>query len=427
MPSKVVYSSASVRLTHKTIENAKGPKLLRHNGDVALVVRVSPKGAKTFLVMPRIPVSGTQRKTRARIVLGRFPEMSLEKAFEKAHAAYREAKAGRNIAKPEQKPIGDRFEGALQNFLAERVNGTRSAKETKRHFDVYVLPYWRDRPMRSLKRRDVKELLREIANKKVGDGLGGAVQADRVLTSVRRFFNWYLTEDDEFTSPVVRGMNLTNTRKRARHRVLTDAEIRAVMVTAPQQGAFGALVKGLLLTAQRRNEVAFLGRSEIGDVVVNGAAHRDVWTIPEARYKTKRTHVVPLSKAAKELIEAQPIVKTERGDSDLVFTLNGDNPVSNISRCKAKFDKAMLKCLGAKEMPNWTLHDLRRTAKTLMQRAGVRPDISERVLGHVIEGVEGTYDRYDYLREKREALEALAGLVDLIVTNNVADAVSLRA
>lgn len=124
---------------------------------------------------------------------------------------------------------------------------------------------------------------------------------------------------------------------------------------------------------------------------------KDVWTIPEARYKTKQTHLVPLSKAAKELIHAQPVIKTEKGDSDLVFTLNGDNPVSNISRCKAKFDQAMLKALDAKEVPNWTLHDLRRTAKTLMQRAGVRPDISERVLGHVIEGVEGTYDWYDYL------------------------------
>ena len=73
--------------------------------------------------------------------------------------------------------------------------------------------------------------------------------------------------------------------------------------------------------------------------------------------------------------------------------------------------------IGAKieQLPNWTLHDLRRTAKTLMARAGVRPDISERVLGHVIAGVEGIYDRHSYADEKRDALEKLAALIDLIL------------
>jgi integrase len=66
-------------------------------------------------------------------------------------------------------------------------------------------------------------------------------------------------------------------------------------------------------------------------------------------------------------------------------------------------------------LPNWTLHDLRRTAKTLMTRAGVRPDISERVLGHVIAGVEGTYDRHSYADEKRDALEKLAAMIERIL------------
>jgi integrase len=66
-------------------------------------------------------------------------------------------------------------------------------------------------------------------------------------------------------------------------------------------------------------------------------------------------------------------------------------------------------------LPNWTLHDLRRTAKTLMVRAGVRPDISERVLGHVISGVEGTYDRHSYADEKRDALEKLAAMIERIL------------
>ena len=67
------------------------------------------------------------------------------------------------------------------------------------------------------------------------------------------------------------------------------------------------------------------------------------------------------------------------------------------------------------QIPHWTLHDLRRTAKTLMVRAGVRPDISERVLGHAIVGVEGTYDRHSYADEKRDALEKLAAMIERIL------------
>lgn len=76
-------------------------------------------------------------------------------------------------------------------------------------------------------------------------------------------------------------------------------------------------------------------------------------------------------------------------------------------------------------LPNWTLHDLRRTAKTLMARAGIRPDISERVLGHVIRGVEGTYDRYSYADEKREALEKLAAIIERIVNGPLSNVETL--
>jgi integrase len=88
----------------------------------------------------------------------------------------------------------------------------------------------------------------------------------------------------------------------------------------------------------------------------------------------------------------------------------------------------MRKAAGKKvePLPHWTLHDLRRTARTLMARAGVRPDISERVLGHVIAGVEGVYDRHSYEAEKRDALEKLAALVKRIVNPPPANVLPLR-
>ena len=104
----------------------------------------------------------------------------------------------------------------------------------------------------------------------------------------------------------------------------------------------------------------------------------------------------------------------------MIFPSRAKTPYSGFAKSKAKLDKAVLAAMKAhakagtkvEPLPNWTLHDLRRTAKTLMVRAGVRPDISERVLGHVIAGVEGTYDRHSYADEKRDALEKLATIVN---------------
>jgi len=125
-----------------------------------------------------------------------------------------------------------------------------------------------------------------------------------------------------------------------------------------------------------------------------------------------------LSKTALALIAAQP----KHDDCDYVFPSRAKTPYSGFGKSKAKLDKTVFVAMkkqakkGAKvePIPNWTLHDLRRTAKTLMARAGVRPDISERVLGHVIAGVEGTYDRHSYADEKRDALEKLATMVERI-------------
>jgi integrase len=201
-------------------------------------------------------------------------------------------------------------------------------------------------------------------------------------------------------------------KERARTRVLSDEEIRAIWPELAKAGTFGAFTKTLLLTAQRRDEVAHMSRKEIGS--------DGIWTIPAERYKSKCPNFVPLSKAALAVIAAQP----KHDDCDYVFPSRSRTPYSGFSKSKAKLDKAVFavmkkqakKGVKVESIPNWTLHDMRRTAKTLMGRAGVRPDISERVLGHVIAGVEGTYDRHSYADEKRDALERLAAMIERILT-----------
>jgi integrase len=170
---------------------------------------------------------------------------------------------------------------------------------------------------------------------------------------------------------------------------LNDAEIAAMLrAVEAQPGPFSSLVRFLLLSAARRSEASDMTWGEIVG---------DVWTIPAARCKTKKDVAIPLSGAAWAVLDQIPRI----GGCRYVFTASGRRPVSSVSNRKAKLD-------AASGVTGWTLHDLRRTARSLMSRAGVNADIAERCLGHVIGGVRGTYDRHEYLQEKRAAFEALA-------------------
>jgi integrase len=224
--------------------------------------------------------------------------------------------------------------------------------------------------------------------------------ADQTLAIVRRILNWHASRSDEFRSPIVRGMARTKPSERERERVLSDDELRLVWKVA-ETAPLGCFLRFVLLTATRRNEAAQARRSEI-----NGAD----WIIPGARYKTKKDHLVPLS--------AMALAALPKASGAFIFTTDGVKPL-NASNFKASFDKAL------PPLPRWTLHDLRRTARSLMSRAGVPSDHAERCLGHVMPGVRGTYDRHEYYDEKRRAFEALASLVERIV-NPQPNVVALR-
>ena len=127
------------------------------------------------------------------------------------------------------------------------------------------------------------------------------------------------------------------------------------------------------------------------------------WTIPQDRYKTGLELLVPLSPAAQAIL-----AKTPKLGSRFVFTNDGKHALASFSKFKPKLDKAC-------GVTGWTLHDLRRTARSLMSRAGVSSDHAERCLGHVMGGIRSAYDRHEYAAEKRLAFEKLAGLIKLII------------
>jgi integrase len=154
---------------------------------------------------------------------------------------------------------------------------------------------------------------------------------------------------------------------------------------------FGSFVKFVLLTATRRNEAVYATRSEIV-----GAE----WTIPASRYKTKIDHLIPLSRSALAQLPAE--------NGDFVFSANGKQAIGSLTERKQALD-------AASGVSGYTIHDLRRTARSLMSRAGIPSDHAERCLGHVIGGVRGVYDRHEYHAEKARAFEALAALIERIV------------
>ena len=133
-----------------------------------------------------------------------------------------------------------------------------------------------------------------------------------------------------------------------------------------------------------------------------------IWTLPASRSKTKTEIVRPLSKAAQAVLAAQP------HDSEWVFTTTGTGPLKQFSVPKAKLDAVA-------GLSGYRLHDLRRTARSLLSRAGVNSDIAERCLGHALPAIRATYDRHRYLDEMAHAFEALATLIERIV--NPTDAV----
>jgi integrase len=147
--------------------------------------------------------------------------------------------------------------------------------------------------------------------------------------------------------------------------------------------------------------------------MVRSELHGSDWIIPAARMKAKLEHVIPLSLAAKAIVDSMPLLGLH------VFTLNGRRPTKNFARDKARLDEASA-------VTGWRLHDLRRTARSLMSRAGVAPDIAERCLAHTIGGVRGVYDRYAYHKEKKEAFDSLAVMVDRIVNQSSAVVLMLR-
>lgn len=373
-------------------------------GCAGLYVIVQPSGKKSFAVRYRfgkprkLTLPGGLSLATAR-KLASDALHDLEKGIDPA-TAKKETKTKAATAKAET------VEWCLQKYLAAKDGGLkiRTVDERKRTFERLVFPEIGSTPLASLKRSHIVNLLDKIQSE------NGDCMAERTLAYLRAGLRWQAARVDDFNVPIIAGMSRYNSKEHQGTRTLDDDEIRRLWAATEEPQPFHGLVRFLLLTGARRDEAREMTWSE-----VNGTD----WTLPAdapiGRNKIRRDVTRPLSRAAQAVLKSLPVIN----GGDFIFTTDGKTAISD--------SKPMTKLRGTCGFKkHWRLHDLRRSARTLLARAGVDSDICERCAGHTIPGIRQIYDRHQYHAEMKRAYAALGGLIERIVAGKSADVVSLR-
>ncbi|TXN00563.1 DUF4102 domain-containing protein [Methylobacterium sp. WL64] len=382
---------------------------------------VQPSGAKSWAVRYRF--GGKTRK----FTIGPYPLFDLGSARAAAREALQMAARGRDPVLEKKASVEAALAAerdTVRAIAAEYVerhlkpnSKPRYAAEAEALLRNHVIARWGDRRIGEITRKDAIALTDALT-----DG-GMGVGANRVFSAARALFNWALEREVIETTPFLRLK--PPLAEASRDRVLSDAEVRFVWLAADRVGyPFGTLVQLLLLTAQRRDEVARITWAEID---ANG-----VWTLSAARTKNSREHLVPLPSPARAILAAVPRIA---GRAGFVLTTDGAAPSSNFAKNKVKLDTAMLAIARQEavdagrdpdgvELVPWRLHDLRRTASTGMARLRQPIHVTEAVLNHAsgaVSGVAAVYNKYAYVDEKLAALEAWAGRVAKIAYPGLAE------
>jgi integrase len=383
------------KLTDVAIRNLK-PRAIRYevpdSGCAGLYCVVQPvTGHKSFCV--RYRCGGPSRKLTLPRGIGLAAARAMASDAMLAVAQGRDPAADKREAK-------NRTTGAAANTLAHvvtkyyqdpRVKALRTASHSEAMLRRNVLPAFGSRPIASIKRSELLTLSDELIATR------GERTADATLKILGAVCNWWQLRDpsEQFRSPIVRGMSSYRAHQHRRSRILDDDEIRALWAAAGDLGVYGSLLKFLLASCARRSEACCMARDELKG---------DTWILPASRNKVGEELERPLSKLALGILDELPRIQ----DNPYVFTL-GSRPLGGHSRFKRQLDAKL------QFAQQWQVHDLRRTARSLLSRAGVPSEHGERCLGHAIRGVEGTYNRHAYYEEKRLAFEKLAALIENII------------
>jgi integrase len=398
--------------------------------------RIYPSGKRMYIFQYR-----TKARQQRRVAIGLHgPTFTVEKARQRAGDLYEAVRKGRDPAQEDRTAASrqpDTIERVAEQFIEKYLQQKKRAPsyihDTRALFDNHVLSKWRNRDIKSIRRRDVIELLDGVVEK------GKPIAANRVLAAVRKLFNWALQRDIIEASPVA--LVAMPSAETKRERTLSANEVRTLW---PQFAAlgypFGPFLQMALATGQRREEVAGMRWQDIDEA-------EGTWTLPSESTKPGRAHIVPLAPLAMDILRearqsAMQLVGQLANDPagapklpEYVFTTRGDRPISGYSKAKARLDDAVARAraeAAAREnrkpepIAPWTIHDLRRTVATGLGKLNVSRFIIGRVLNHADRSVTGIYDRHEYLDEKRRALDAWATYLRNMIAEPAVNVVQLR-
>ena len=394
----------TIRLTQVAVDKLKPPSSGREiywdNLVPGFGLRITAKGAKSWVAMYRVHGKAVMQTLGSVGVVPKVDEarQMARESMVKARAGVnpvherKRAKAEAAAAKANAMPVAKLYEHYLDRYAKTRQKANTLA-ETHRAFAKDVLPRWGQRDISAITEPDIRRLRDEVNDR-------APIQANRLLAKVKTFFGWAVRERYIAVDPATAVDPIA--AEETRDRCLTDNEVIKFWAACDQAGwPYGPLFQLLLLTAQRRDEVAGMEWSEVD---LDGR----VWLLPASRAKNDRAHEIHLAPLAVSILTSLPRI----GDK-LVFTFDGTKRLRGWSASKSKVDRLM------GEVPPWRLHDLRRTATTGMAKLGVRAEVADKVLNHasgsVIRGVAIIYNRFEYIAERREALEMWSRHVEGLV------------
>jgi len=366
----------------------KADKKPYEKGDAAvrgLSIRIAPSGLKTWLATKRVD------ETVYRITLGHYPKLSLAQARAEAAVVLNELRQGTHAkqklgqgAHALQKSSG-LFDDLFEDWLKRDQSDNRTHKEVERAMRKDVMPAWQGRKVGTITQSEITGLLNKVVDR------GAETHANRLTAYIKRFFTWCGEQGVLDRSPADKLK--APKREISRDRVLSEDELAKVWKAATDTPyPFGPVFRLLILTGQRRNEVA---RAEWNEFDLEAG----IWTIPASRAKNGQKHIVHLSDEALAILSGLPRLE----NSPFLFTTTGTTPVSGFSKAKEALDNAS-------GVTDWRIHDLRRTFATITTgNLGVAPHVIDKVLNHVngaVKGVAAVYQRAQYMDERRDAMEA---------------------
>jgi integrase len=368
-------------------------------------LKVTPAGSKIYLYQYRL--GGRGAKVR-RFTIGKHGAISPDQARTEAKRLAMLVAQGNDpqLQKKEtrRQAIDLAFAAYVDRFARDclEIDWKASAGEVEAMLRTYAVPVIGDKPLPLIIRSDISAVIRPLRSK--------PASASKLFAVMRRLFRWAVSEGDIESSPMA-GMEAPP-KPDARDRFLEDEELALVWRNCQALGyPFGPMARLLILTGTRRNEVSDLPWSEL-------SRDKRLWSLPAARAKNGEATDVPLSDMAVALLDSLA-GKGNWPRRGFVFTTTGKTAVSGFSRAKTRIDALVTKSNGGDALPDWTLHDLRRTLATGMQRLGVRFEVTEALLNHksgARSGVAGVYQRHDWGPEKRAALQAWADHIEGILS-----------